>query len=438
MWSILIVFSINMLFASTDKLVTEILLYQSDSVFRHTYLYDQQKRVLLDTRSFRNGSEWTNTEQTEWIYFENKPEIQIDRKWKGNEWVDNYIIKQKREGNVLVEEHFSGAATAENLIKTTTKLFENNLLKSLTRRQIVNGNPVLVDSVMYDYVSAKLLTETHYNYKPGGALSAYMFDYKYNEVGNPVSMQEKVYVNDTLWKTISESEWFYKPGTTLVSSERFRKCDTVSGVWENSCMQRYRYDANGNLNEEIYFYWNSMVWENDLRYVYKYDEQDQLFAKHLSVPVYKEWRNTINIRYLSTANPNVQEIESVYGFWGGNEGDPVISRIPYHFNGEMRIAYGQKMQITTSEVNDLKVVNKANQPVLNVFPNPSSGVFYYNPAEIEPDSWTVFDMNGRLLKTQHGGSASGVIDLSDQPNGVYLLRAKAGDNLLNIKLIKYE
>jgi hypothetical protein len=234
MWSILIVFSINMLFASTDKLVTEILLYQSDSVFRHTYLYDQQKRVLLDTRSFRNGSEWTNTEQTEWIYFENKPEIQIDRKWKGNEWVDNYIIKQKREGNVLVEEHFSGAATAENLIKTTTKLFENNLLKSLTRRQIVNGNPVLVDSVMYDYVSAKLLTETHYNYKPGGALSAYMFDYKYNEVGNPVSMQEKVYVNDTLWKTISESEWFYKPGTTLVSSERFRKCDTVSGVWENS------------------------------------------------------------------------------------------------------------------------------------------------------------------------------------------------------------
>jgi hypothetical protein len=47
-------------------------------------------------------------------------------------------------------------------------------------------------------------------------------------------------------------------------------------------------------------------------------------------------------------------------------------------------------------------------------------------------------MNGRLLKTQHGGSASGVIDLSDQPNGVYLLRTKAGDNLLNIRLIKYE
>ena len=438
MWSILIVFSINMLFASPDRLVTEIQLHRNDSVFKHTYLYDQQKRVLLETRSLRISSGWVNTDQTEWVYYENKPEIQIGRKWKENMWVDDYVIKESRRGDILTEEQFAGTAIAENLNKTTTSLFENGLLKNKTSRRIVNGNAVLIDSVMYNYNLGKLSTETHHLQKPNGMYSRYMFDYKYNEAGSPVSMIEKAYVNDTLWQTKSEVQWFYKPGTTLVSSERFRKCDSVTGVWENSKMQIYRYDEAKRLVEEVYFYWNSMVWEKNLRYVYKYDDRDMLLAKHLSLPVYSEWRNTVNIRYLSTANPDVEEIESVYGFWGGNTGDPVNSRIPYTFNGDMLIAYGQKMLISYSEANNIETNYKANQTVLKVFPNPSSGIFYYNPAEIEPDSWTVFDMNGRLLKTQHGGSASGVIDLSDQPNGVYLLRTKAGDNLLNIRLIKYE
>ena len=438
MWSILIVFSINMLFASPDRLVTEIQLHRNDSVFKHTYLYDQQKRVLLETRSLRISSGWVNTDQTEWVYYENKPEIQIGRKWKENMWVDDYVIKESRRGDILTEEHFAGTAIAENLNKTTTSLFENGLLKNKTSRRIVNGNAVLIDSVMYNYNLGKLSTETHHIQKPNGMYSRYMFDYKYNEAGNPVSMIEKAYVNDTLWQTKSEVQWFYKPGTTLVSSERFRKCDSVTGVWENSKMQIYRYDEAKRLIEEVYFYWNSMVWEKNLRYVYKYDDRDMLLAKHLSLPVYSEWRNTVNIRYLTTANPDVEEIESVYGFWGGNTGDPVNSRIPYNFNGEMLIAYGQKMLISYSEANNIETNYKANQTVLKVFPNPSSGIFYYNPAEIEADSWAVYDVSGRVVKTQMNGATTGVIDLSDQPNAVYFLRARAGEIFLNIKLIKYE
>lgn len=438
MWSILIVFSINMLFASPDRLVTEIQLHRNDSVFRHTYLYDQQKRVLLETRSLRKSSDWVNVDQTEWIYYENKPEVQIGRKWKESKWIDEYVIKESRRGDILIEEHFAGTAAIENLNKTTICLFENGLLKNKTSRRIVNGNAVLIDSVMYNYNLGKLSTETHHIQKPNGMYSRYMFDYKYNEAGNPVSMIEKAYVNDTLWQARSEVQWFYKPGTTLVSSERFRKCDSVTGVWENSKMQIYRYDEAKRLVEEVYFYWNSMVWEKNLRYVYKYDDRDMLLAKHLSLPVYSEWRNTVNIRYLTTANHDVEEIESVYGFWGGNAGDPVNSRIPYNFNGEMQIAYGQKMQITYSEVNNIETNNKSNQAALKVFPNPSSGVFYYNPAEFETDNWTVYDVSGRVIKTQMNGAVTGVIDLSDQPNAVYFLRARAGDIFLNIKLIKYE
>jgi hypothetical protein len=44
MWSILIVFSINMLFASTDKLVTEILLYQYPILFSATPIFTISKK----------------------------------------------------------------------------------------------------------------------------------------------------------------------------------------------------------------------------------------------------------------------------------------------------------------------------------------------------------------------------------------------------------
>ena len=183
-WSILIVFSINMLFASDEKLITEIQLHKSDTVFRHTFLYDQQKRVLLETRSFNNSTGWLHLDQTEWVYYESKPDMQIGRKWKDNNWVDEYVIKQSHEANISKEEFFKGTASAENIQKYTQKIFENGLLIQRKTFQNVTGQSQLIDSVVFDYNSEKLLSETHYSKQDNGELSIFMYEYDYYTYGN--------------------------------------------------------------------------------------------------------------------------------------------------------------------------------------------------------------------------------------------------------------
>ena len=251
-------------------------------------------------------------------------------------------------------------------------------------------------------------------------------------------MKEKELLGDTLWQENSESIWYYKSGTTLVSSKRLKTRDSKTGFLENSKMERFRYDQAGRLVEELYFYWNSMVWENKLRYVYQYNEQGELLNKQLSMPVYNQWRNSVNINYLANQTDDVLDIESVYGFWGGNEGEFVASRIPYSFNGEMRIAYGQKMQITYSLATDVNVRPFSNKAIIRVYPNPSSGIFYYNPAEIEVISWIAYDVNGRKVKVKPTGQSTGIIDLSDKPNAVYFLKVITAEGFINAKLIKNE
>lgn len=435
-WSMLIVFSVNMLFASAEKLITEIELHYNDSVFRHLYLYDQEKRVILDTRSYRVDANWVRLDQTEWVYFDDMPDVQIGRKWNNGQWVDSYVIRQNRIGDLHTEEYYVGSVSTPNLKKTTIRRFEDGLLKSSVSRSVLNGNSFLIDSVMYEYELAKLSFETHYSKQPDGSLFVYRFDYEYNVVGDILSLTENVLLNDTLWQEKSQTQWYYKPGTTLVSSERSRNRNLMSGLWENSKMLLYRYDSSGRKKEEVYFYWNSMVWEKTLRYFYSFNDQGDLFGKDLSMPIYREWRNTVNVRYLPVVDADEQDIESVYGFWGGSTGEYVNSRIPFNFNGETRIVFAHKLKLIYSDYSSVTYSNNKDVLTVNVFPNPSSGIFYYNPSETEMESWTVYDVKGQIVKSQVNGALTGVVDLSDLPNAIYFLRANVGGRVLYSKLVK--
>lgn len=51
-------------------------------------------------------------------------------------------------------------------------------------------------------------------------------------------------------------------------------------------------------------------------------------------------------------------------------------------------------------------------------------------------SWTLSDLSGKLLKKQVQQENFNVIDITDLPNGIYLLRAITSDTEYNEKLIK--
>jgi hypothetical protein len=82
----------------------------------------------------------------------------------------------------------------------------------------------------------------------------------------------------------------------------------------------------------------------------------------------------------------------------------------------------------------LVVSAKTNQldATSHVFPNPSKGIF--NIAGFTyGDKIEVFDIHGRMISLSN--SHSGIIDMQEQPNGLYLLRHTGANGKVNIQRV---
>lgn len=78
-------------------------------------------------------------------------------------------------------------------------------------------------------------------------------------------------------------------------------------------------------------------------------------------------------------------------------------------------------------------VGEANEQETCIYPNPSNGCFHMDLGE---GQWqvTVCDVTGRkVLESQM--EAHSILDLSNQPNGVYFLKAQQGGNELSAKIV---
>jgi len=100
------------------------------------------------------------------------------------------------------------------------------------------------------------------------------------------------------------------------------------------------------------------------------------------------------------------------------------------------------------------IVAAANQPIpeikfeetlpstagIRVFPNPTTGIFTFELANIEEDSNTnveIYSMMGKLVQqTTLFGERSYRFDLSNKPRGIYIVRVLHGENLYMEKVIR--
>lgn len=81
-------------------------------------------------------------------------------------------------------------------------------------------------------------------------------------------------------------------------------------------------------------------------------------------------------------------------------------------------------------------VNEAGNPnvELKIYPNPSIGIFTVENFEAT-QSHLVYDINGRALKIS---IVNGQLNLSNDPNGIYLLKVQSKEgNSISKKIIKY-
>ncbi|MFV0590853.1 MAG: PKD domain-containing protein [Draconibacterium sp.] len=108
------------------------------------------------------------------------------------------------------------------------------------------------------------------------------------------------------------------------------------------------------------------------------------------------------------------------------------------FNGEVEdynvsfgILPGQGM---ASDENPMTVVH---ENFVSVYPNPTQDIVNLKLMEIsENDSYAVYNSVGVKIQENHVPSIFNVIDLSDQPSGMYLIRVKAKDHIYTSKIIR--
>ncbi len=82
-------------------------------------------------------------------------------------------------------------------------------------------------------------------------------------------------------------------------------------------------------------------------------------------------------------------------------------------------------------------INKVENSVVNVYPNPTIGFFaLHSPATVKDATVEVFDMNGQLVYSNHVGLLSHLtVDLSKYSNGVYNVRVTSNTTVENHRVV---
>ena len=93
---------------------------------------------------------------------------------------------------------------------------------------------------------------------------------------------------------------------------------------------------------------------------------------------------------------------------------------------ELTLINNAYMSTTDSELN--------NQ--ITLYPNPSSNVLKINYKNIIPDSFSIFDINGRTIKTKPIIDESDlIIDVSSYEKGLYFISIKSSEKVNNLKFL---
>jgi len=432
----------GVVFSAVDSLlVTELKVFDMDSTFRYLYLYDSQGNKVLETKYKQEIESWTRVSMTEWIFEGSNCIIQRERTWTNDEWEVSFVIDYEFENNLLISEiHNKYSNKVANPIRKISFQYNQDQITSRKEYDWNNGVWTLILKNDFTYFSDGQV-ETHLTdvYHSEDILNQYLSTFSYNPNGTLNIQLIKQKENGKDWINSELINWYYVSGSDKIISQRLKKWNLNTLIWENAQKTDFEYNGSNALLSETDQHWESMFWVNDSRYDYEYDNDNKLQKKILLLPLYHQWRKNISIIYSNYTGVKANLLESKYDFWGGNTGELVSSYIPFVFNNQIVIQKAKRIQISYLPVDPtgiptLESPNRLN--LITVYPNPSEGIYYFNTQLYNVYSWKIFDLNGHVVKSQVQMLKSGVIDLTDLSKGIYFLRVITDQGMLFQKLIK--
>lgn len=431
--------SIVMCANTNNQLITELIASDNDSVFRFLYLYDSNGNKVVETKYYRENDTWKRKSQIEWMYLNNKCSSQRESVWINSKWTPSYSINYQTVGDVFNEIHVTYNNSDSVLIRKIEMEYVATKLEQKREFERKNNSWALSSWSTFTYNSKNTTDSVFvYVYDDGQVLTSYLSTYFYNSQDRLTGLLSEMQVGDNEWVKTDSTSFFYVDNKDLLLSQRSKKWNSLYNSWENDQKTDYLYNSSDKVISETSQRWNTVCWVNMVSYDFSYDGDTKRTKKTLSLPIYQVWRKLVSIDYSDFSDIYARTIESKFEFWGGNTGELTSSFIPFDFNGEPTIRKAKKISLSYLPVTDtntsVELLNfKRDFPV---YPNPSSGVYYLNTQAYSILSWSIVDLNGRLVKKQEQMSKSGIIDITELRNGIYILKINTTHEPIIQKIIK--
>ena len=417
-------------------MIQSIVVENNTSRLDYSYLYNQAGMKTLEVEKELIGTQWQNVSQVEWIYDMSQCTTQTFYEYAGNQRERVYEITTEYGEDFPVcvrETDYSGD---EALLKTVTCMEYDESGRLSEERVYMNpggtlGEPSSSKSCVYD--AEGMLEKLSITDATGNVL--YEITCGYTSDGKPKQQVLRERRNSSL-ENQSRYIWVYDKENRLVYLLDQSWQETDAGYdWVNVSNVTYDYE-NDMLLSETYQYWNVECWMDNMRYVYEYDADGLCAGRSLQLPLYDTWRTMSVIYYDNSLYPQKTRIYSEYSFWGGDDGAQNTTWLPFVFSADnMESKVGYSMEITYNQRSVTENV-EAGMTGLHVYPNPSNGIYYIDIGKYDIVSWSVYALDGSLVSTCVNTNRTGVIDISAQQPGVYMLRAENNSGTYITKLIK--
>lgn len=434
--------SIFMMLSSQTNLVplvTQVTIHDADSIYRHSFIYSDKNLKSLETVYVLKGDNWFRRLQTEWIYSNNRCVDQYFRKWESGSWQNNDQIHYEYVNDTI--SRITRFAMQNGILTPQSKsefTFDSFKLQSKSDFTWNENDWTLLRQINYTYDGDRLLEQNLKEYSLNNEIySEFKNKYHYNKDLNVDSIVTYG-KNGQTWFKLLLSKTIYDPKTKWKISEFSKKWNDVYLFWENVQNISYQYDLRGRLIAENYQNWDASYWVNDLKYQYAYNQDGTLASKITFWPIYNDYRMASSVSYSDFQYGKASLIEAKNEFWGGEEGTYLDTFIPYQLNSENAVVDANKIEISYIPVDDTLItgiyVDGSN--LIQIYPNPSKGIFYFDSEKNDVQQWSVYDLAGKLLMTNAQKERTGVIDLNNYKAGVYLFKAETTDGTKTQKLMK--
>lgn len=424
--------------SAQENLVQQIIVYNDTATYQYTYLYNADNKKVLEIEHIGNNGSWQNTAQTEWLYSGQNCTSQVYRKYTAaNTWEKQYEIVTSYQNDkpvLIVDTDYSQTADGTPLTKTTLNYNANGLVSERTL-DIWNDNVWSRSfSVSYTYTDTLMATMS---VKDSANATWYTAAYTYTATHQPLQQTVMQNVNDSM-VNLQQCNWGYDASDRVAyTNVKYWELTDAGYAWVNSQNILYEY-ANGVLSSETYQYWNSEYWQVDMQYVYSYNADGVLENKMLRFPLYNKWRDISSFLYSYQSSPKQETIVSQYEYWGGEEASENISLIPYVFNyvDNIESKEGYRVDVLYYDPTQVGTSYQLPENNISIYPNPSTGVFYIDTQKYDISSWKVISLSGATINEHSNAERTGIIDISTQPDGIYLLQVVSEQDIYSLKLIK--